>query len=249
MSSPKSKKKKGPPTPEEIDEEEKRSKLAMKAAMRTRMRKVTGEKVGAVYEAFAFTSESEAVDLTNKGLGEGAGESFGSVLIHQGLGSEDGPASGLAALTVKTNLLGPAGCASLCKALDPLYLNTRLAKLDLQENSIGVAGAKSIAAMLAINGTVHTLHLGSNKMGPDGAKAIADALPNNAALTWLSLRANDVANQGCPPLSAAHFGILERLELRDNNIGNTGMDKLAAGTFLLLLPLLLLLLGRPLTNY
>ena len=55
--------------------------------------------------------------------------------------------------------------------------------LYLDDNHLGVAGARAFARALRTSRPLAVLHLGSNGVGVDGARALADALRGNGALT------------------------------------------------------------------
>jgi hypothetical protein len=55
--------------------------------------------------------------------------------------------------------------------------------LNLDDVSLGDAGATRLASMLPGNDTVTTMYLGSNQIGDEGARALADALRQNATVT------------------------------------------------------------------
>ena len=106
---------------------------------------------------------------------------------------------------------------------------TRLTKLELWNNRIGVAGAKALAAALADNDVLRELHMNGNHLGDDGVIAIAKALGKNKALRRLGLAMNRVGIPGANGISEAlgkNTG-LTYLELGKNNIGDAGCSAIA----------------------
>jgi Ran GTPase-activating protein (RanGAP) involved in mRNA processing and transport len=63
-----------------------------------------------------------------------------------------------------------------------LRVNTTLTSLDLFTNSIGPAGAASLAEALGVNTALKGLNLGENSIGAAGAASLADALKVNSTL-------------------------------------------------------------------
>lgn len=64
-------------------------------------------------------------------------------------------------------------------------------------NSIGVRGAKSLAAMLSQNAALHSLVLVDNIAGDEGAASLFSALLRNATLRELNLGSNGISSKGC----------------------------------------------------
>ena len=81
-----------------------------------------------------------------------------------------------------------------------LETNTGLEKLYMNENEIGPAGAKALAAGLAKNRGLNTLWLSSCGVGDEGATALAGALSKTQAQTLevLDLWNNSIGPTGAP---------------------------------------------------
>jgi|JI6StandDraft_1071083.scaffolds.fasta_scaffold02688_3 Ran GTPase-activating protein (RanGAP) involved in mRNA processing and transport len=116
--------------------------------------------------------------------------------------------------------------------LDDLVKNTSLKTLDLgviegsiRKNSLGVDGARCIAALLIQNKTLETLKLEDNDIGIAGAEIIAIALKQNKTLKNFKLSENMVKTQGAEQIlkNSAH---LQSLDLGKNFI------KSSIGSFL-----------------
>jgi Ran GTPase-activating protein (RanGAP) involved in mRNA processing and transport len=91
----------------------------------------------------------------------------------------------------------------LSMILDDLIKNTYLKTLDLgviegsiRKNSLGIDGARCIAALLIQNKTLETLRLEDNDIGIAGAEIIAIALKQNKTLKNFKLSENMIKTQG-----------------------------------------------------
>ena len=87
--------------------------------------------------------------------------------------------------------------------LDDLVHNTYLKTLDLgviegsiRKNSLGIDGARCLAALLIQNKTLECLKLEDNDIGIAGAEIIAIALKQNKTLKHLKLAENLIKTQG-----------------------------------------------------
>jgi hypothetical protein len=69
---------------------------------------------------------------------------------------------------------------------------TALSRLDLERNSIGPAGAQSLARGLALNKSLKWLSLRDNQIGNPGAHALGKALATNNTLETIFIGGNDV---------------------------------------------------------
>ena len=128
-------------------------------------------------------------------------------------------------ILVGINVLRDEGATAICNALQESKV-TRVQELDLSENDIGPDGAKAVAAMAAVVGSltkilvnnnflggkgtimlcdalreskvskVQELHLGSNGIGRDGAKAIAALCAARSAVTKMLVPDNRLRDEG-----------------------------------------------------
>ncbi|KAK3244582.1 hypothetical protein CYMTET_45810 [Cymbomonas tetramitiformis] len=126
--------------------------------------------------------------------------------------------TGLEALELSWNNIGPEGARALAVALTPNeegVFNTSLNTLNLRNNDIGDEGAKALAYALTpneegvFNTSLNTLDLYNNNIGPEGAKALAVTLaPNaeglfNTSLNTLDLAGNNIGPEGAKVLAVA----------------------------------------------
>ncbi|EGD80138.1 hypothetical protein PTSG_13103 [Salpingoeca rosetta] len=108
--------------------------------------------------------------------------------------------------------------------------NTCLKTLFLQSNSIGDEGAVVLAEMLKHNTALEQLFLSENSIGPEGAVALVEMLKHNTTLTWLGLERNRVGDEGAVALAKVlkHNTTLEILILDNNSITPVGGAALGA---------------------
>ena len=78
---------------------------------------------------------------------------------------------GLTALNLSSNRLLDEGVSAVCEAIQS-NKETKLASLNMGFNSIGPVGAKSVAAMVAVTGTLIECDLSNNAMGEEGKASI-----------------------------------------------------------------------------
>ena len=109
----------------------------------------------------------------------------------------------LTKMSLAWNTLGVEGTKAICDALEQ---NKTLKELDLSGfNMGGAAGAKHVAKMLGVNGSLTSLDLSDNQLcglniwgqgtyTSEGITAIADALRVNSALTSLNLSSNNLCS-------------------------------------------------------
>ena len=106
----------------------------------------------------------------------------------------------LTALDLSFNYLKDKGVSAVCEAIQS-NKETKLSSLNMGNNNIGPVGAKSVAAMVVVTGSLMSLNLGHNQLcgldedgrgtyTADGITAIADALRVNGSLTSLDLSNN-----------------------------------------------------------
>ena len=132
------------------------------------------------------TEPVESLDLSGKNLG------VASAIVIASLISVNGS---LTKMSLALNHLEEEGTKAICGALEQ---NKTLKELDISggygSNIGGLAGAKHVAKMLGVNGSLTSLNLGDNQLcgldrfgrgtyTADGITAIADALRVNGSLT------------------------------------------------------------------
>ncbi|CAF4243551.1 unnamed protein product, partial [Adineta steineri] len=75
--------------------------------------------------------------------------------------------------------------------------NTTLETLNLEKNSIGDKGVKSLSnVLLTKNSSLQRLDINENNITNIGAQYLADLLKITTNLTWLGLHTNDIGDQG-----------------------------------------------------
>jgi hypothetical protein len=121
---------------------------------------------------------------------------------------------GLTKISLARNHLEEEGTKAICEALEQ---NTTLKELDIsggtydgdmvpEGNIGGSAGAKHVAKMLGVNGSLTKINVSWNSFGPKGAKVFADALRVNGALTSVELMGNKLGDKGWGAIFAAICG-------------------------------------------
>ena len=76
---------------------------------------------------------------------------------------------------VSFNKLGDGGATILCDALRDSTV-TKVQQLDLDHNNIGPDGAKAVAAMAAVLGSLTRLHVMLNALGEEGKAVLRKAI-------------------------------------------------------------------------
>jgi Ran GTPase-activating protein (RanGAP) involved in mRNA processing and transport len=111
-----------------------------------------------------------------------------------------------------------------------LARSASLTVLDLDGNSPGAEGARTLAGGLEGNTTLATLNLRSNGLGDVGAAALARVLPSVTELTALYLHSNQIGDVGVAALAGALPSLrrLTQLDLHNNGIGDAGRAQLEA---------------------
>ncbi|KAL0251524.1 hypothetical protein GEMRC1_000737 [Eukaryota sp. GEM-RC1] len=99
-----------------------------------------------------------------------------------------------------------------------------ITKLNLEDISIGDAGAKSLAEALKVNTTLVELDVKGNGILDEGAIALAEALKVNSTLIEMDLGWNSIGNEGAFALAEAlHLNsTISVLNLFDNAICDEG---------------------------
>ena len=99
----------------------------------------------------------------------------------------------------------PVGQQSV-KALIAVGDVSKVQELGLNSNNIGPEGAKAIAALCTVCGSLTSLDLSFNNLGTDGAAVLAPAIAVCASLTRMDVRGNDIAGDSASQLSASVLG-------------------------------------------
>ena len=149
--------------------------------------------------------------LGGHGLGLAEGVALGGVLAH---------ATSLSRLCLPNNMLGDEGALALCGALT--RSGSALVELDLNENSVGVEGAKAVASFVATSTTLQRLHLNTNMLcgmwvptwppvekgiyDAEGIRKIAEALKASASLAVCNIRFNLLDEKAANTLRTAVAG-------------------------------------------
>jgi len=133
--------------------------------------------------------------------------------------SQAGVTGSLTELNLYRNHLKDEGITAICKAVQS-NKETKLVSLNIGVNQIGPVGAKSVAAMLAITGSLTSINLRNNKLGAAGAAALAPGLAVNGSLTKLSLGANKLEEEGTKVICEAVKG---NTMLKDLNLSGDGI--------------------------
>ena len=91
----------------------------------------------------------------------------------------------------------------ICEAVQS-NKETKLASLDIGRNSIGPAGAKSVAAMAAVVASVTKIFVGGNKLGDQGATVLCDALRESKVtkVQELDISSNRIGPEGAKAVAA-----------------------------------------------
>lgn len=106
---------------------------------------------------------------------------------------------------------------------------SKLQRLSLTENPIGVAGAQVLASALKTNSTITSLGLENCGVGDGGARALAEALEVNHIIKSLDLGKNSIAAEGAHALADALKvrPTMEELGLGENRVGDEGSRAIA----------------------
>ena len=90
------------------------------------------------------------------------------------------------ALRLRGNNLQDDGTTLLCDVLRESKVS-KLQELDLSANGIRPRGAKSVAAYVAVNGSLTKISLAQNKLEEAGTRSICEALKVNKTLKELDM--------------------------------------------------------------
>ena len=131
-------------------------------------------------------SHLTSLDISRNGIGAIGGVAIAEILKING---------SLKEINLKGNTLGDRGWCAIFDALRDNKDN-KIAKWDLfNEQGINPTIAKSLAAYMAVSGSLTTLHLAKNQLGDEGAKAISAALAVNGSLTSLDVGFNGIGKE------------------------------------------------------
>ncbi|CAF1522034.1 unnamed protein product, partial [Didymodactylos carnosus] len=137
-----------------------------------------------------------------------------------------------AGIQLKTSSISEAYPTKLSKEekelLEKLSSNDRTT-LDINNNNISDAGAKSIAEALKTNQTLTYLLINNNNISDAGAKSIAEALKTNQTLTDLRIENNNISDAGAKAIAEAlkTNQTLTDLRIENNNISDAGAKAIA----------------------
>ena len=124
----------------------------------------------------------------------------------------------LTKMSLAWNELGVEGTKAICEALEQ---NKTLKELDLCSGNIGVniggaAGAKNVAKMLGVNGSLTALDLSNNYLMDEGVSAVCKAIQSNkeTKLVSLNFKNNHIGPVGANAVAAmvAATGSLTEME-------------------------------------
>jgi Leucine-rich repeat (LRR) protein len=163
--------------------------------------------------------------------------------------SSSSPSSSATTATDSSRGDGRHGGGGDAGVVKPVDIPSRCVELDLYDQSLTDAHARSLAASLASveqPSKVQWLDLTRNAFGPDAGACLGAALPFNTALTYLNLNSNSLGPSGATALAkglstipeagvnvsgktllARHCSRLEVLVLHNNAIGDVGAEALA----------------------
>ncbi len=130
------------------------------------------EGVSAVCEAIQSNKETKLASLNfgDNNIGPVGANAVAAMVAVTG---------GLTALDLSSNCLKDEGVRAVCEAIQS-NKETKLSSLNMGRNSIGPVGAKSVAAMLAVTGTLIECNLSNNDMGEEGKASICFAVQGKA---------------------------------------------------------------------
>jgi Ran GTPase-activating protein (RanGAP) involved in mRNA processing and transport len=142
----------------------------------------------------------------------------------------------LTMLFLAQNMLGEEGTKAICEALEQ---NKTLKELDIsgaeyESNIGGSAGAKHVAKMLGVNGSLTSVKLRGNKLGGEGWGAIFAAICGNKDSKIMSMDASSESigpagvKQIAEALRTSVTGGLTCVDVRYNRITGDGAAQLSA---------------------
>ena len=125
----------------------------------------------AICEALKQNKTLKELDLSGHTIGGEAGAKHVADML--------GVNGGLTALDLSFNNLNDDSVSAVCEAIQS-NKETKLASLNMGANSIGPVGAKSVAAMVAVTGTLMECDVSNNAMGEEGKASILSAAQGKA---------------------------------------------------------------------
>ncbi|KAJ2036632.1 Ran GAP Rna1 [Coemansia sp. S2] len=113
------------------------------------------------------------------------------------------------------NGIRPEGIAEL---VNGLASNTKLAILDLQDNTFTHSGSAALASALPSWSALEHLNVGDCLLGPTGGRLVIEALEDRSTLKVVNLQYNEIEQDGAIALakSLKTLKLLESLELNGN---------------------------------
>ena len=168
-----------------------------------------------------------SLDLSGNKLGAGEAKVVAAGLAVSG---------SLSRLLIGRNAIGDKGCIVLAEAMQQND-SCKIEELSLSHNQIGVAGAKSLAAMIAVRRSLSSIDLSENYGGPEFGKAIAVGIRDSRSLNVVDTRKNDIDGEAAKELAAAvlaissmvTFGGVPIKELRTNALTTLDLSHMALG--------------------
>jgi len=115
----------------------------------------------------SVTGALTSINLSKNRLTNFGGDMTGIKELAAALGVN----GGLTALDLSFNNLNDDSVSAVCEAIQS-NKETKLASLNMGANSIGPVGAKSVAAMVAVTGTLMECDVSNNAMGEEGKASI-----------------------------------------------------------------------------
>jgi Ran GTPase-activating protein (RanGAP) involved in mRNA processing and transport len=147
-----------------------------------------------------------------------------------GLLQEDDCMTGLSVLKLGFNMIPDEGGIQIARAVANNH-NSRLERLELQANMMGVGTANAFADGFrnALYPSLKHLVLSQNELGNTGCQEMAQALLNNTTLKTLALAEIAMDDESCASLSKlfATNTSLQHLNISDNKVTNVGCKLLA----------------------
>ncbi|KAJ2253347.1 Ran GAP Rna1, partial [Coemansia sp. RSA 455] len=113
------------------------------------------------------------------------------------------------------NGIRPEGITEL---VNGLARNTKLAILDLQDNTFTHSGSAALASALPSWSALEHLNVGDCLLGPTGGRLVIEALEDRSTLKVVNLQYNEIEQDGAIALakSLKTLKLLESLELNGN---------------------------------
>ena len=116
----------------------------------------------------------------------------------------------LTCLRIEANAIGDEGCAALAEAMQQNE-SCKIEELGLSNNRIGDAGAKSLAAMIAVRGSLTAADTCRNEIDGEGAEQLAAAVLGSSSMVTF----------GKIPIKKLRADAQTTLDLRGKDLGPT----------------------------